>query len=158
MSNSNITRKDFLVKFWRYYSYIEKDLIKLSRFIDLDEENFKVFSDEIHKQLITIGIEFENISRNLCDFNNINLPKHSNINDFKSWFPKDIENAEVILIFSQKEISFFPYKEHDGKLLWWNSYNSIKHNRNYNYKKIFLKDLLNGLAALFYAEMFFIKK
>lgn len=128
-------RHEFLTQYWRYYLYLEEDFIQLTRYVDLYPENFQIFSDEIHKQLISVGVEFENIFKKICVLLNIALLDKPNINDFKRWIPKEEINIKVIYSLNQFNLS--PFKIEKGKILWncWNQYNSIKHNRIMNLKK-----------------------
>lgn len=153
-----MTRNEFLTQYWRYYLSLEKDFIQLTRYVGLYEENFNVFSDEIHKQLISVGVEFENISKRICEILSINLPARANITHFNQWIPQ--EEIKVITIYSLSQFILLPFKIENVDTLWkwWNNYNSIKHNRLFNYKEVTFKNLLDALAALFYAEMFLIKE
>lgn len=153
-----MTRNEFLTQYWRYYLSLEKDFIQLTRYVGLYEENFNVFSDEIHKQLISVGIEFENVSKKICEILSINLPARANITHFNQWIPQ--EEIKVITIYSLNQFILLPFKIENVDTLWkwWNNYNSIKHNRLFNYKEVTFKNLLDALSALFYAEMFFIKE
>lgn len=137
---------------------MEKDFIQLTRYVGLYEENFNVFSDEIHKQLISVGVEFENISKRICEVLDINLSDESNIKEFKQWIPK--VEIKIIDIYSLNNFTLLPFEVINGKiqLKWWKNYNSIKHNRLFNYKEVTFKNLLDALAALFYAEMFLIRE
>lgn len=153
-----MTRNEFLTQYWRYYLSLEKDFIQLTRYVGLYEENFNVFSDEIHKQLISVGIEFENVSKKICEILSINLPARANITHFNQWIPQ--EEIKVITIYSLNQFILLPFKIENVDTLWkwWNNYNSIKHNRLFNYKEVTFKNLLDALSALFYAEMFLIKE
>ncbi len=148
-----MTRKECLIKYWEYYLYLEKDFLQLIRYISLYKENFYTFSDEIHKQLISVGIEFENISKKLCEIKGISLSGKTNVTDFKQWIPT--EQIEIKVIYSFEQINLLPFDNFTKE--WWKSYNDIKHNRNANYKKVNFKNLLDALAGLFYAEMSLIK-
>lgn len=156
-----MTRQEFLIQFWRYYISLEKDFIQLTRYIELNKENFNVFSDEIHKQLLSVGVEFENICKKICDISNIPLPTNPTVDKFTEWLPEK-EKIEINVIYSSEKITLFPFKKeknNEDKLKWWwNTYNDVKHDRILNYKKGTFKNLLNGLASLFYAEMFLVKK
>ena len=127
-----MTRNEFLTQYWRYYLSLERDFIQMTRYIGLYEENFKVFSDEIHKQLISVGVEFENISKIICEVRNIGLPDRANITHFKQWIP--LGEIKVITIYSLSQFILSPFKIENGEIQWkwWNSYNSIKHNRFVN--------------------------
>lgn len=49
----------------------------------------------------------------------------------------------------------------DGKYKsssWWKGYNSLKHDKIKNYKEGNLKNLTDALAALYFAEMYYVKK
>lgn len=153
-----MTRNEFLTQYWRYYLSLEKDFIQLTRYVGLYEENFNVFSDEIHKQLISVGVEFENISKRICEVLDINLSDEPNIKEFKQWIPK--VEIKIIDIYSLNNFTLLPFEVINGKiqLKWWKNYNSIKHNRLFNYKEVTFKNLLDALAALFYAEMFLIRE
>lgn len=153
-----MTRNEFLTQYWRYYLSLEKDFIQLTRYVGLYEENFNVFSDEIHKQLISVGVEFENISKKICEILGINLPDRANITHFSQWIPQ--KEIKVITIYSLSQFILLPFKIENGdaQWKWWNNYNSIKHNRLFNYKEVTFKNLLDALSALFYAEMFLIRE
>lgn len=153
-----MTRDGFLTQYWRYYLFLERDFIQMTRYIGLYEENFNVFSDEIHKQLISIGVEFENISKRICEVLGINLSDRANITHFNQWIPQ--EEIKVITIYSLDQFILLPFKIENGETQWkwWKGYNSIKHNRLFSYKEVTFKNLLDALSALFYAEMFLIKE
>lgn len=93
---------------------MEKDFIQLTRYVGLYEENFNVFSDEIHKQLISVGVEFENISKRICEVLDINLSDESNIKEFKQWIPK--VEIKIIDIYSLNNFTLLPFEVINGKI------------------------------------------
>ncbi|MBP6281805.1 MAG: hypothetical protein KA384_07145 [Leptotrichiaceae bacterium] len=156
-----MTRKEFLNNFWEYYCILENEFIDLRRYVELSQENFSTYSQEINKQLLSIGVEFENVCRHLSG----KFDKKYNVCDFTTWASEidgGIAHVEIKLKSCKELIILKPFGSWiDGKYAnssWWKAYNLLKHNKIKNYKEGNLKNLTDALAALYFAEMYYVKK
>lgn len=158
-----MTRNEFLTKCWKYYLYLEQDFINLTRYIDIHTNNYDVFSDEVHKQLLSIGVEFENINKIINIELGINLTQN-NIEGFSEWLRSQNTVFPIINIkLSKENIYLEPFKEWSNNknytpLPWWQAYNKIKHNRYENYLNVNFEHLLNALSSLYYCEMYLVRE
>lgn len=165
-----MTREDFITNCWNYYLYLEEDFIKLTRYISIHSNNYKTFSDEIHKQLLSVAMEFENINKEINKELGNKLNDRCNIVEFGKWLFDsviDYENIVIEIKFSKENLILNPFKkekfkEKNGKEIeqipWWRAYNQIKHDRYKNYIDVNFEHLLNALAALLYCEMYLVKE
>ena len=156
-----MNREDFLIDYWKYYIMLENDFINKINNIKLSEDNYSVYSDEYVKQLQTIGSEFDVICRQVCECNNSD---HTNISNYADWIFKNVSDITLVKINIryQRVLQIEPFKgwkrDKPGELFWWSAYNCVKHNRTNNFSQGNLKNVLNALGALYYMEMFLIKK
>lgn len=165
-----MTRDDFITNCWNYYLYLEEDFMKLTRYINIHSNNYKTFSDEIHKQLLSVAMEFENINKEINKELGNKLNDRCNIVEFGKWLfdsVTDYENIVIEIKFSKENLILNPFKkekfkEKNGKEIeqipWWRAYNQIKHDRYKNYIDVNFEHLLNALAALLYCEMYLVKE
>lgn len=154
-----MTREEFLNNFWAYYCILENDFVFLRRYIDLSEENYNTYSQEINKQLLSVCAEFENICKHIAEI------KKGNIREFSKWVSDidgGVNSVKIIVKHSRASIILEPFKTWDssgyGKSEWWQAYNKLKHNKIENYSQGNLKNLITSLAALYFVEMYYIKK
>lgn len=161
-----MTREDFITNCWNYYLYLEEDFIKLTRYISVHSNNYKTFSDEIHKQLLSVAMEFENINKEINKELGNKLNDRCNIVEFGKWLFDsviDYENIVIEIKFSKENLILNPFKKQKNgteteQMSWWRAYNQIKHDRYKNYIDVNFEHLLNALAALLYCEMYLVKE
>lgn len=165
-----MNRIEFIVDCWNYYLHLEEDFIKLTRYIAVHKDNYKTFSDEIHKQLLSVAMEFENLNKKISKELQETLSEKCNISHFTNWLFKDEnlwKNIVIKVLYSKENIELTPFKKEkfkdkDGKekeqMLWWKAYNAIKHDRYSSYSDVNFEHLLNALAALNYCEMYLIRE
>ena len=145
---------------WNYFLAIERDLEKLSRYVEFDERNFGCFSVEIARILLASGAEVDVVCKQLCNqinsqssADNINLYR----NELKDAFP-DIPQFEVWL--PRFGLTFKPWdawNKNNGVPLWWTANNKIKHNRDAEYHQASLKNALNAVAGLYVVVLYLYK-
>ncbi len=160
-----MTKDEFISKYWNHYLILEEDFIKTSRYVDLDKENFKVYSVEFLKQLQAICSEVEALFKEISGITAIKgVPTISDYAKFilskDSWMSDIVEKNINI---KRKDIRLTPFKNWDENrasksLSWWEDYNSVKHNRIINNKKANLENVLNSLSALYLLEKYLLKK
>ncbi|MCG8519043.1 MAG: hypothetical protein MI794_13725 [Pseudomonadales bacterium] len=144
---------------WNYFVAIEENLSKLSRYVELSTENYKVFSIEMVSLLLAASSEVDVVLKNICGI--IDSDKEAkNIVGYReivlSKFP-DCYN-EIISI-PRFGLMFKPWSEWQNlePLPWWQSYNKVKHHRSESYTLANLENVLNAMAGLFSANLMFSK-
>jgi len=144
-----------------YYLSLEKDFFDTEYYIAFHEKNFKAFSIEFAKQLLSISSEVESVLKKICA--ELDQTKvYKNIDDYRACITekfKFFENESVY--FRNMHTTFCPWlswgesKNPD----WWRDYNQVKHKRaeldsagDMNFFRSNLENVLNALAALYIAE------
>ncbi|WP_286776718.1 hypothetical protein [Sphingobacterium sp. UBA2074] len=145
------------MKLNNYFISLEKRFTELSDFIEINEENFDVFSNNIGLLLISACSEFEVVCKEMAKNLQVDWKE---IKDFKiSDFHKTLclcERNSCDNIF-QETVELFGFKlsvqpfenwtERDYPF-WWKAYNSFKHDRLNSYKRSNLKAVIYALSAL----------
>ena len=137
-----------LANVWNYYLSLEEDIYATSRFIEPRGQE-KTFSYEFLKLIVLSCTEVESVLKIICK--EVTGKEGGNIAEYKnmvlSAFPK-IVNAEVYVPRWGQEIK--PFAGWDtGKLLWWDSYVEIKHNRDNGFQSATYHNAVFALAALY---------
>lgn len=152
--------------YWNYFLILEADFKRVLQYIHLadspDHEgnsNFKTYSLELAKQLISIASEFETIAKLLCE--QINGSKPGNIGQYKETilprFPK-ISSTPIIVSRYKLTISpLKPWEKKGGSLTWWDAYVSMKHGRHLHFEKATLENVLYALGSLMILESYLYK-
>lgn len=173
-----LTRHEFHQRYWSYYLLLEKDYLQTERYLAIDELNFSAFSDEYIKQYQTICSEVDVIAKSYCKELESKF-KGGTINMYcKCIVDNTSDFASRVVKIKNKEIQLKPWEnwtysvetQKDGKTkivscnpVWWQTYNSIKHNRTTTNKETGLPyykfanqgNVLNALAALFQMELYY---
>lgn len=133
---------------WRYFLSLERDLERISHYIEVCEDNINVYSFELSKLILLSTSEVETCFKLLSKC--ISGENKGNIGEYKevilTKFPRIVE-AEVHVI--TRELTLRPFDGWDsGTLWWWDSYGELKHNRNKNFNLATLKTVLYTLGGL----------
>ena len=145
----------------RAFLLIQSDLQKLFEFVDPSDVNLKTYSFRIHELFMRACIEVEANFKAILKENIFNPVKSDgspraekwwNINDYKK-VNKSHHLAAfkvIIPIWDGTKSVFEPFKEWStgGELSWYQAYNSSKHNRQNEFKKANLENLLNSISGL----------
>lgn len=156
-------RNEFIKKYWYYYSVLESDCLALKRFVAFKKDNLETFSDEIARQFLSAGAEFDNLCRHICGLED---EDETHIADYAAWLfnPENIAPSirHVKIQLFGEELIFEPFKNwqvvHSDELFWWKDYNNIKHNRSQNYELGNLDNLLNALSAIYFLQCYQFRK
>lgn len=135
---------------WNYFIALERDLELASRYVEFCAQNLEVYSIEFAHLLFTAASEVDVIAKLLCHRLKPREPC-GNINDYKrillSVF-QGLPTAEVTV--PRYGLTFAPWSNWNGATspLWWRSYNNVKHERDFHFNEVTLKNALNSLGAL----------
>lgn len=155
-----MTKEEFENNYWKQYLWIEKELVEILDFVELDQLNFSVFSRRMEKLLLQIGSEFDNVSREICGLQNVD---RTNIADYCSYYTMNYSPQLFKTVIAYGNIQFTPFAGWGNNVAakdipFWKAYNSIKHDRIANCRMASLENTMNALAALFLVEMVYTDK
>lgn len=152
MSNIDIS------KHWKYFISLEKDLIKLEDYIEINRRNFATNSIELSKILQLSCGEIDSVCRILCkeinpstDFYDESIYS-GNISQYKktilSQYPLFTKTKIEIPSLKEKILPFEEWEFKDSPN-WWKDYNRVKHYRHSEFEKANLHNVLYSMASLF---------
>lgn len=150
---------------WNYLQSLEQDIIRLSNYIEFNEENFKTYSIELLKLNLAIGAEIDVVMKLLCK---AYYPERNyiTIKDYKIFINENLpEIISESISIPRYDLEFKPLEEirilqgeNYHSPFWWDSYNSIKHRRDSEYSKANLKNLIYSFGALILINLYRIIK
>jgi hypothetical protein len=142
---------------WNYFLAIERDLERLSRFIEFDERNFKSFSLEAARILLAAAAEVDVVCKQVCHaidrrsaadnirmYRDVIVPRYPLIPEFCIEIPR----------FGLELRPWDEWKRAGRVPLWWTAYNKTKHHRNTHFPEANLKNALNAVAGLFVVTLY----
>lgn len=144
---------------WHYFLALENDLVRTTEFVEPSERNFNTFSNWYAKLLLLVGSEIDVVAKQLCaTLSNTTAP--ANIKQYcdviTTEFPKLHEFEMGVPRYS---LSFKPWSSWGASEKcspqWWKDYNSVKHERNSNFEKANLGNVLNAFAGLLILELYY---
>ena len=148
--------KETLMNIWYYYLTIEKDMCDTSQYIEPENQE-NTFSFAFYKIIILSCVEIETIFKTITK--EITGTEKGNMADYKKdiliKYPK-IVNAKVFVDRWGKTI--VPFESWDkGKLVWWESYSHLKHNRKNDFKEATYQNAVLCLGALYVLILYLAK-
>jgi hypothetical protein len=137
---------------WNYLIAVERDLERLSRYVEFDQRNFDCFGIEIARLLLACGAEIDVVCKQICQAIAPGSAA-SKINEYRveilTLYPR-VPMFEVTLPrFGLILHPWDEWKKQNGVPFWWTAYNKTKHERNTEYHRANLKNALNAVAGLF---------
>jgi hypothetical protein len=140
---------------WQYFIAIESDLENTTKYVEIAEKNFKTYSIEYARILLSASAEVDVISKLVCQ--KINPEKHyNNINDYRDCiaaFSPDFHLFKITIPRYGLEIRPWENWGKGENPTWWQSYNKIKHERDKFFEEANLENVLDSVAALFSLEL-----
>lgn len=137
----------------RAYGILEKDLIRTLEYIEPSDENLSTYSHRLYELLLRASTEFEMNCKGILNANNYNKSKKLNIHDYcKINTSSRLSEYEIeILIWSgsRKIIKPFESWKTTHSLKWYQDYNSVKHNRNEEFKLANLENVILAISGVF---------
>lgn len=164
-----MNRNEFEKNCWNVYLAIENDFLSVEKYIAIDIKNYKTFSNEFTKQLLTICGEVDVQLKLLCKLLN-SSSRSDNIKAYASELLPSLPEINDYTIISKQNhtIQLEPWKDWSSTKSpdWWLDYQQVKHFRLdqdtnsgiYNYEKANFENTFFALSALFSIEMLIYKK
>jgi hypothetical protein len=135
---------------WHYFLSLVEDVDRLSRFVELAEDNFATFSVECTRILLAASSEVDVVARvlcakvkpnesprDICDHGDILLPAFPNL-----------PSVEISIRRCGVKLIPWAHWTQTQRPSWWQSYNSVKHYRHTHASEGNLGNALNAVAGL----------
>ena len=142
---------------WQYFLSLESSLNETTRYVELAEENYSVFSIEYARILLSTAAEVDVVCKLLCD-KIAPSPKTGNIDDYRklilATYPK-FPNIKIQV--PRLELDILPWEawNNSNNPDWWRNYNKVKHERGKFFKEANLQNSLYALCGLFAVLLYF---
>lgn len=146
----------------RYFQILQNEVEEIFKYIEPNQDNFKVYSLKIYQILVDVCIEIENNMKQILIANGYSKDKMNMREDY--FLLKDLMHLDeytVKLLIKNNKYELQPFKEWNSNeytpLTWYQSYNKVKHSRSINYEDANLENLLNSIAGLYillYAQFY----
>ena len=156
--------------YWSVYKNLEREVLELANQIHIDDNQLSVYSIKISELLIRCSVEIESISKDLFLNEGGIEPEGRDL-----FFDTDcFDLLESKWLLSKKKIIVssynFHFQENENKVLtplykankrgtsgsdWKKAYQAVKHNRNKDFKKGNIKNLLRALGTLFILNIYY---
>lgn len=142
---------------WNYFLALDDDVARLSRYLELTQDNFPSYSLELARILFAAASEIDVVSKRLCK----KLDETSKANNI-SMYRKEILSCHPQIKDAQVEMPRFGLTLTPWELwgkgenpLWWKAYTNVKHHRHTHFSEANLQNALNAVAGLFVLLLFF---
>ena len=156
--------------FWNNYRRLEKEVLALSEYIHISDDQLQVYSSRISDLLVRTAIEFESLAKVLYYDNGGVKPEDRDL-----YFDTDCMGLlESKWLLSKKTIfvntPYFYFSESANTTLtplhntfkrrksaskWQRAYHAVKHDRIHNLKKGNVFNLINALGALYILNIYY---
>jgi len=145
---------------WNYFLALEADIERLARYVEFTKDNFETFSIEIAHIFLASTSEVDVVAKQLCKgFENDS--RASSINKYRETIkPKLPELPGLTVSLPRYGLTLTPWDNWncDKTPEWWMDCNKVKHNRDTNFRRAHLKNVLNSMAGLFMLNLFLYKE
>ncbi|MEH1907413.1 hypothetical protein [Nostoc sp.] len=145
----------------RAYSILEKDLVKILEYIEPNDDNLNTYSHRLYEILLRACTEFETNCKGILEANSYKKPGNWNISDYekinKSSYLSEYEIQMSIWRGSHKILKPFEDWKTGKSLSWYQQYNSVKHDRNNNFKSANLKNVIlavSGVLTVLFSQFY----
>ena len=139
---------------WRAYMLIEKDLLRLFEYVEPTDDNIEIYSHRTYELLLRAATEFETNCKRILESNGYSRRKNLNTKDyFKIHKSSKLGDYAIFMTvwFPKKKLlkPFQAWADGNSSLSWYQSYNLVKHDRNREFPKASLENVLMAVAALY---------
>lgn len=135
---------------WQYFGVLSDDLERTERYVAIVQDNFKTYSIEFVRILLSVGSEVDVVAKLLC----LSLDSASSADKIPDYCRSILklypELPDVEVNLANREITICPWAgwKPDASPLWWKGYNNVKHKRDKCFREANLENSINALAGL----------
>lgn len=142
---------------WQYFISLEASLNETTRYVELSEANYSVFSIEYARILLSTAAEVDVVCKLLCEQIS-HSSKAENIDDYRKIilpiyhsFPK----IRIQIPCIESDITPWESWSSGKNPDWWKNYNNVKHERGKYFEKANLRNSLYALGGLFAVLLYY---
>jgi hypothetical protein len=145
---------------WNYFLALDDDVMRLSRYVELAEDNFVAYSLEMARLLAAAASEVDVVAKQICQRLNPKS-KAERMDAYRSEIGKvypALAGAQVLI--PKFGLTLHPWHQWDSGASpeWWKAYTNVKHHRHTHFSDANLRNTLNAVAALFVLLLYFYPK
>jgi hypothetical protein len=143
--------------YWQYFLAIETSLHETTRYVELTSNNYKTYSIEFARILLSASSEVDVLCKLLCEKIDI-TKRNKNMDDYRNIITEKYPNFySMKVLVPRYGIELTPWErwENQENPGWWKSYNKVKHNRNDNFQDANLENTLVAVAGLFCLVLYY---
>jgi|SaaInlV_120m_DNA_4_1040238.scaffolds.fasta_scaffold32579_1 hypothetical protein len=151
-----ISQRSSLVH-WNYFLALEQNVESLSRYVELNLNNFKTYSMEMAHLLLAASSEVDVVMKSLCKL----LEPYqdcNNIEDYRNVIGMRVKVfSEESVRISRYGLELTPWSQwkYNKSPIWWKNYNKVKHERNNFFQEANLHNTLNAMAGLYLCNYYY---
>lgn len=159
-----MNRKELGKRYWKYYLLLERRFLQSIEYVELYEDNYSAFSNGYALLIQAIGAELDTVFKIYCGYN---LTDRKTITDYANCIMNSsngtINIREIKINILEYDLEIHPFKDWQiecaaKSLIWWDSFDKLKHNRYDQLKLATQENTINILSALYLIEMLLLKK
>ncbi len=137
----------------RGYHQLEKDLLRICDFVEPADLNVNCYSHQLYALLLRASTEFESNARAILSANGYRKSGNWNVSDYYkiNAATRLAEYTVTLPIWtgSHRRIQPFSQWTSSPPLAWYQSYNTVKHNRASSFSSASLGNAVTAVAAVF---------
>lgn len=136
---------------WRYFLALELDVERTTRFVEPHTSNYKTFSIEFARLILSACSEVEVVAKVLCDSIDPAAPA-TNMDQYRTLVCKRFPHIHKVLVAVPRfDLLMEPWKEWGvgSNPGWWKDYQLIKHQRHKHFAQADLEHCIVSAAGLF---------
>lgn len=134
---------------WNYFLALEEDLAELARYVEPSQANFKTYSIEMVRLLLAASSEVDVVMKLRC--RQLGSRARSIDGYRKALANQQPRMPEMRTSITRYGLELTPWKnwQDDRTPKWWADHNKVKHERNANFARASLENVLNAVGGLF---------
>jgi len=139
---------------WEFYLGLEDDFLRASRYVDFSESNLTTHSQFFTQALASACLEFECVNKTIASV--AEWHEIRNICDIKSLYDKKhklIFSTQLQSLRGEWNIKPFSDWTNEERPIWWQAYNSIKHDRHNSSSNGNLQNAMYATGASYIANL-----
>jgi hypothetical protein len=151
---------DHVEPHWNYLLALERDVERISRYVEFHEDNFSCFSVELARILLAAGAETDVVAKQVCRAANAGSVAENILQYRDEIVPMYPRLAGFTLLLPRFGLTLKPWDEwtrRGGVPIWWTAYNKTKHERHSEFKRANLKNALNAVGGLLVMVLYLYK-
>ncbi|MGB8339649.1 MAG: hypothetical protein WCD07_10565 [Burkholderiales bacterium] len=141
---------------WRYFLALEQDVERTTRFVEPHPSNYKTYSIEFARLIISACSEVDVVAKVLCEAIDPSAPA-TNMDQYRAVIHKRYPRIhEALVEVPRFGLAMEPWKEWGGAANpgWWKDHQLVKHQRHKHFAQADLEHCIVSAAGLFSLSLY----